>query len=346
MKFLVYSDLQATDGHERCYTDQSKSLQQWRVEKFYKDLLAVYHAHKCSGLWDLGDTLDDRNAIPIPTINAVLEGIDRFPDAELNLKLIGNHEQYVKSTDVHIGRLFDRKFALIPGVERFDFGGVQMALCSFPENPAKTTAWLEALPRKKPTIILGHFQLVGSELNNGISLEGIRQEAVSWADIGLFGHVHKHQRLCKNTWYVGSPFQQNFGEAGQPKFVVVVDLDTLELEWVKLPGFPEYRVVGMPDFESMCTETSEDRFQVVLKGMADTEQYFSSPLAHRASPVYQYDCSSKPEDASGEENGGLVWTAENLFTRYMLRTPPSTRGIQLPDTDMLEFGKSIGQPET
>jgi hypothetical protein len=44
----------------------------------------------------LGDTTDDRQAIPIPTIHAVLKPLERFKGGH-NIKLMGNHEQWLKS---------------------------------------------------------------------------------------------------------------------------------------------------------------------------------------------------------------------------------------------------------
>jgi hypothetical protein len=64
-----------------------------------------------TGLIDLGDTTDDRTSIPVPTINSLLSGLTPFRG--WNVKLIGNHEQFLRNATVNVGKLFERHFAVI-----------------------------------------------------------------------------------------------------------------------------------------------------------------------------------------------------------------------------------------
>src|SRR5690606_28599986 len=91
-------------------------------------------------------------------------------------------------------------------------------------------------------ILLGHLDVMGATYPSGGQIErGLSQHWFGMFDLCLFGHVHSHQQLAPNAWYVGSPFQQDFTERDQRKFVAILDTATLKLEWVEMTGFPKYR---------------------------------------------------------------------------------------------------------
>jgi len=83
---LVFSDLQAGEGSdsERLRANPAIPLQRWRVEQFYADLKTLYDRHGCKYLIDLGDTTDDRKSLPVPTIGAIMSGLNAIrPDPKL-----------------------------------------------------------------------------------------------------------------------------------------------------------------------------------------------------------------------------------------------------------------------
>jgi len=76
--------------------------------------------------------------------------------------------------------------------------------------------------------VFGHFELreaVGWESNDQVTLD-------CFAGVGLCisGHIHS-RKMVGNVAYPGVPFQRSFGD-GVEVGGVVVDLDTLECEWV------------------------------------------------------------------------------------------------------------------
>lgn len=348
MKALVYADLQATEGSERCFHNRSVSLQQWRVRKFYADLHHVYVEHQCSCLWDLGDTTDDRCSIPIPTIDVVLEGISKFPVHPWNLKLIGNHEQFLRSTSVHVGRMFQERFQIIEEPKIFRAAeGVVYALCPFPYEDDQLSAWLEAVLEDYPDddkVLLGHFQVVGCKLNSGESKEGVPKALLKEFKLGLLGHVHKPQSLFKNVHYVGSPFQQDKGESGEAKRVGVVDMDTFEVKWVEMTGFPEYKSYTLTQFVELAQEHNEDRLQVILRNQAEAEQFYAHPLSNRADPVYQYSVQAQ----SAEHRSAVeTWmrSRKGVILKYFELCPPAERGISLPTEELIQLAEHLADAE-
>lgn len=342
MKALVYSDLQATDGHERCFHNPALSLQQYRVQQFYSLLFQVYEEEKCDCLWDLGDTTDDRSYIPMPTIDTVIAGLEPFPHHPCNLKLIGNHEQFLRDTTVHIGRLFSSKFKVVANFDELSCGDTMLFAAAFPSTDNQTVDWLRSAAYRhrnaERRILLGHFQVVGSQMNSGKAITGIPTKSLDPFTLSLLGHIHKPQKIGRSAHYVGSPFQQNFGEKNETKRVGIVDVHTAEVTWIELDGFPEYRVCSYADFARLVKEEEEHRYQVYLRAPEESQAFYAHPLMSRAEPIYDYKLSNQEVETA---ETAKAWTMEDVMLRYTKKVPPSTKGISTSETEMVEYGKAI-----
>lgn len=347
MKVLVYSDLQATEGHERMFSDPSMPLQRWRTQKFFADISQIAKDYGCSAIWDGGDTTDDRTAIPIPTVDAILDGLDKLPNSHANIKIVGNHEQFHRNARVHVGRLFASKFQIVETIDAFDIEGTAVVAISYPSNldnsDEQIAAFIQALrPDFKRIVVLGHFDCVGARYNTGQVLQGVSREALDGADLVLLGHIHKAQSVGTKIHYIGSPFQQDFGESGEQKRVAILDLKTLELEWVLTAGYPLYRVVSLEDFERMVTAETEDRFQVVLRSYEESSRFYAHPLSSRAKPVYAYGLAeAEVNSATAEDSQVQGWNLESAVERWIRDNPPGKRGIALADSDMKDLGLAL-----
>lgn len=342
-RFLAYADLQATDGHERCFADPTKSLQLWRVEKFYADLLHVYKEQDCDGLWDAGDTTDDRSSLPVPVINAVLGGLEKFPASPNHLKVIGNHEQYLRDSSIDVGRMFSSFFQVVSALEVIEFENVNILMCSFLEEAERIVKFLRYHRRKnKPAILLGHFQVAGAQMAAGTALAGVPSQEMEFVELGLLGHVHRPQSFGA-VHYIGSPFQQHWGEANESKRVAIVDTDAMTVAWVPLPGFPVYRTVSLEQWKTLNSADSEDRFKVVLRGPAETEEFYAHPLFNRAEAAYAY--SLAPLSAQGEASA-IPRTKQEILSEYLRRNPPGERNIILDEQTMLLYADKISTAET
>lgn len=300
MRVLIYTDLQAKEGGERLFLDASVPLQRWRVARFFNETTAIREQYKCDAIWDLGDTTDDRNVLALPTIQTVTEGLSRlcantWPGT--NLKLIGNHEQHLKNTLVHAGPIFQRHFFVVDNRMVFDMGKFVIVAAAFPANDNELEEWLKVTLARlsrtdKKIVLLGHFQVKGARMPSGVSTSGISLEAIRLADVVFLGHVHTPQVLRDNAWYVGSPFQQDFGERNEPKRVAIFDTDTFAVTWHDLPNFPRYHVVDMTAFDRIRT-LGEDRYQVVLRSPDETNRLYAHPLSGSVEAVYAYDAQTK-----------------------------------------------------
>lgn len=342
MRALIYSDLQATDGHERCFTNPSVPLQLDRVRRFYQQLWSIYRAEKCQCLWDLGDTTDDRSAVPIPAIDAVLEGLSPFPKSDLNLKLIGNHEQYTRDTAKHIGRMFERLFRVVESTAVLEVSDSTVIVChAYPASDAALNEALRIYAYKyrayDQRILLGHFQVSGCRLAAGTALSGADPLLLRKYSLCLLGHIHRPQTIG-NAHYVGSPFQQNFGEKGEAKRVGVLDVETLRLRWIPITGYPEYRVVSYADWCKQVRKEEEHRYQIILTSPEESKAFYAHPLMTRAEPIYNYQ-----SDVKSTPSVQHVWTKDALMQRYVRLNPPGTLGLSETEEDLLAAGCAIAE---
>lgn len=345
MRVLIFGDLQATEGHERLHSDHSVPLQRWRVQEFYRKASILCHERGIEAVWDLGDTLDDRVAVPVPTIDAVVTGYSLLPgDPSVNIKLVGNHEQWSRNGNVNVGKMFNSKFRVVHDLASLDVAGLRIVCAAFIEDTARVIGHLNHElddSRGDDVVLLGHFPVVGAQMSSGTLLEGVPNEIVKKFTRAFIGHIHRWQHVGPGQWFVGSPFEQDFGEAGDAKKVAVFDTNSLEVEWVELDGFPRYHVCGMGEFKRLAVPESEDRYRVLLSNTDEVDEFYRHDLSTRAEPEYR--CSqegqSSGDAASVERDGG--WSLESAMSQYVKENPPGGRGVDLSEKDLINFGVEI-----
>lgn len=348
IKILCYTDLQATDGNERCFNDPAMPLQRYRVDLFYKKLLEVYKKLGCSALWDLGDTTDDRSAIPLPTLGSVRVGLQPFGKSPFNIKLTGNHEQYTRNTEIDNRYLFNDMFNVVDGVQAFEIEDIVVIACSYPATQAQAAQAVESMilrHRRKPIVILGHLEISGTKMKSGTSLTGLPTELFDPAVVTLLGHIHIPQQLGLNIHYVGSPFQQDFGEAGEAKRLALVTIDgnAITLEWIALEGFPQYRYVTWPEFERMFDPASEDRYTVRIASPDEATAFYKHPYSARA--YIEYDYSLMNTDLAGGEPIKKDWSLQATIERWVQVHDPADCNIAINPAELVQFGTQIAEED-
>lgn len=128
-------------------------------------------------------------------------------------------------------------------------------------------------------VVFGHLEINGFTMNSAyVAADGMDSPSQK-ARIYL-GHFHKHQTIG-NITYVGSPMQHSFGDTNCPKFVHILDDDTLEIiESVStMHLFPHYITVDMqnldpdlqitPDAKVRVLHVDPLEIEIVEKGMLE-----------------------------------------------------------------------------
>jgi DNA repair exonuclease SbcCD nuclease subunit len=341
MKLLCFADLQITDGHEKCHNQPGRSLQLWRAEKFFQDFHAIYTEHECDGLVDLGDTTDDRSTIPVPALDVLMQGLARFSTDGQNYKIIGNHEQYLRDGSVTTSRLYTSQFSVVQDRAVYDMGSFILVLVSFTTDNQGLTDWLAKLNYRKPVVFFGHLAVSGTLWPNGQPVNGISAELLKPFAAGLLGHIHKPQQVIGNVHYLGSPFQQDFGESGEQKRVAILETNAMKFEWVPLEGYPQYFTLSWPDFQKAQLQ-GEDRFKVVLRTPEEATEFYADPKSsHVSEPIYDY----REEQQMVEQTEAQDWSFAGRLRNYVQRVPPDKQGISLEAEEMVAYGAKLAGVE-
>lgn len=345
IKAAVYSDLQASEGSERCFSNPDVPLQRYRVDLFYKKLLEIYRSHGCNALWDLGDTTDDRSSIPIPALNSVYAGIRLFPKKDENIKLIGNHEQYTRNAEIDAGCVFEDTFQVVRGVKIFQLEGIAVICISYPASYSELAGIVDSAilkHRRQPIVVLAHCDVAGARVKNGTLLNGLPCSAFKSSTLTLLGHIHLPQKLgTDEIYYVGSPFQQNFGEAGEDKRVAIVTLDsgTVALDWIPMTGFPTYANVSWTDFKHNFSDMSENRYEVELATSSETEEFLKHKFSGRTSFTYKNTSSNSQELEKMPTS--QVWSLEESIKLWVKKHSPKDNGFELSDSELVDIGLQL-----
>jgi DNA repair exonuclease SbcCD nuclease subunit len=96
--------------------------------------------------------------------------------------------------------------------------------CPYRQNPQEQLEMIKSASREA-RIVFGHFAVKGAQMNSAkIDQEGITLPSKS--PLFILGHYHMHQvDRAQGLVYVGSPYQQNFGEAAYtPGFLRIKNL--------------------------------------------------------------------------------------------------------------------------
>jgi DNA repair exonuclease SbcCD nuclease subunit len=211
---IIFSDLHLKESNEEIV---------WRVlEEIDKAALEDPDKHVvfCGDFWQL------RYQVSVRLLNKVNEVLKRWVDQAITVDLVpGNHDQ-VTVGGVNALEVLSQESVEVwtePGIYR----SVNAQWCGFvpyrkdPEDQeAALIAVVEALNTEGAEFpaIFGHFGVEGAVMNSGKTDREGRAVNVPGRILLVLGHYHKQQSLSlgglSSGFYIGSPFQHTFGEAG------------------------------------------------------------------------------------------------------------------------------------
>jgi DNA repair exonuclease SbcCD nuclease subunit len=192
-----------------------------------------------------GDWHHNRSEISVSTLQVSADILDIFKDFNL-IAITGNHDIYFKHrTDVNSLSIFKNRknvtiFDSVYTLEAFD-----RTITFCPWNTA-----MQDIP--KSDVIFGHFEIVSFKMNTfKYCEEGFNiQDLLYKAPVVISGHFHyRHEKQYDSgtILYAGNPFQMDFGDAGNTKGYHVLDLDTLQYEFIENKVSPLYERVYLSE---------------------------------------------------------------------------------------------------
>lgn len=199
------------------------------TERVFNEIKEECEKRNVRTLVHLGDWFDDRKSINVKAIETSNRIVSNLKDFDLYI-IVGNHDTYYKNT-IEVTSL-----NTLTNFEHVTIVNEKMTLGDIILVP-----WRHPIPEATSSYLMGHFDIIDM-------MEGICQYSSN--DFVDFDHVysgHYHNRSTKdNLTYLGTPFQQTFGEMGYEKgFYFFKDG---KLDFVKVNA-PEFKKVKSDDIK-------------------------------------------------------------------------------------------------
>jgi len=220
----------------------------------------------------LGDIIHNRNEVSVTTLHVLCQFFKQLEDFNIII-ITGNHDcYYSERSDVHsIGTLNDWKnIEVVDRLRSVHLFGKTLTFC--PWNTSVTS-----IP--KSDIVFGHFEINTFKMNgphvceNGID----SSELLEKSPLILTGHFHcTDDRNYKNgrILYAGSPYEQSWGEYGDPKGIYTLDINTSALEFIPNTKSPKHVKIRLSELLAVgkITENFKKEFAGnIINFIVDTE---------------------------------------------------------------------------
>lgn len=239
MRAIVTSDWQASWSNlDKCEIALQEVLQQCRNHS----ISLVVHA---------GDFKHHYSPVDVRVINFGVRFVRTLRDKNIEvIILLGNHDR------VSMSATSDNWFPALRAAGAITIDRPQylkqydVAAVPFMASADEAKAAFNSLAKKakSTTTLFFHNEISGCQINvssrskdDALKLPDLHPSAYA---LCLGGHIHLHQRVKKNCYYVGSPFAQDWGEANQRKGNVLVDGTKVTFLETAIPGMYDPSLPG------------------------------------------------------------------------------------------------------
>lgn len=256
-EFVLFTDLHVS----------SKTLD--RALRLLQDVRALARSRAIFDVVCLGDFWDQRGILSVRHLDALMNEFDQWKHEGLKLTMIpGNHDQVTTNGLVHGARAFAAYDNITVATEPIVDASRGLAFLPWREDEEEQSKLFSSLP--PGMTIFAHAEIQGATTNEKhlapgrVSLEETERHRAVYA-----GHYHKRQKLGSRAWYIGSPFEMNFGERNQPHGIAIVRSTEIEPEFIDLHEYPKHLRFTWPDDASRASESRE---QDITEVMASADQ--------------------------------------------------------------------------
>lgn len=152
--------------------------------------------------------------------------------------ILGNHDVSNKNTnEINAQRVLfgdSKNINYYVNPEYVTIGGKRILFLPWICNENKQQS-IEMVRESKADYVFGHLELSGFEMHRGhFSDTGLGSDLFSKYKHVFTGHYH-HRSTVGNITYIGSPYQMTWSDYQDPKYFMILDLDTGDVEWVENP---------------------------------------------------------------------------------------------------------------
>jgi DNA repair exonuclease SbcCD nuclease subunit len=204
------------------------------ILNFAKWAAEIYTQRGINEILIPGDIFHNRNEISVNTLSTAKQFFDIFSNFKIYIST-GNHDCYYKErSDINSISLFDgwNNITIIDKEPRiFEIVNSTKKLCMIP--------WgidIKDIPDNMDYCV-GHFEIKSFKMNNHATCDhGMTSaELLNKAKYIITGHFHKRtHRHYENgeILYLGSPYQQNFGDMDEERGIYIFDLEKDNFDFI------------------------------------------------------------------------------------------------------------------
>lgn len=281
MRFLHISDL-----HIGKVVNDFSMLEEQKL--ILDQLVSLAAENKVDALVIAGD-IYDRAIPPGEAVSLFDQFLTKLSDQEIQIIMIsGNHdsperisfgEHLLCARGVHIAGVWNRQ------AKRVFLGDTEFVLLPFfkpvrEEETDSNSAVARALERywqqeqeeslEKQRVLITHFFVTDQGKEPALSesettihvggLDNVEASLFDGFDYVALGHIHRCQQIGERpVWYSGSTLKYSFGECGQEKCALLVNLEEHRAEVTRLPLHPakEFRIIR-GSLEELLRQGQED----------------------------------------------------------------------------------------
>lgn len=243
------------------------------AKEFLDKLLNAVKTKKYSKVIILGD-LFDTFAVIRSEILSLWYNFLIFASSEIGkenlILIVGNHDYAGAKGGTHALEPFKNISKVVDEIDIISIGNMECYFLPFKrENEDFEKLAAEMSPGK---ILFCHQSFNGAKFENGFyDPHGANPDSVNHLLRVISGHIHSRQSVGSNIYFPGTPFQQSFGEAGQEKGLVVVEIgnnqvsivDTIDLN---MPKFHVLEFDSVSDVKLPKDINPKDSYKIVASG--------------------------------------------------------------------------------
>jgi DNA repair exonuclease SbcCD nuclease subunit len=223
-----------------------------------------------------GDTFNTRGLIRTSCFDLFYKKCEQMHSKGFKkIIIVGNHDQEDKAGDTHPMRVFTKwkgwhvvdKPVELPEYPKsifFPYMSVG-AIGAFFDSDESGSQW-------KGFDAFVHWGVRGAKRNDyNVDSDGVPTEWLKRFRAVYSGHYH-YRSVYQNVQYIGSPMQQNFGEMGQDKGLLLLDQKSGKSSFLGLRGLPQHREIEIVDGDIVKHEkfSEKDFLRVIVKGDVET----------------------------------------------------------------------------
>lgn len=234
-KIGIFSDIHIGLG-------QDSSIWHENILDFARWAAEVYSSKGINEILIPGDVFHNRNEISVNTLSTAKQFFDILSDFKIYIST-GNHDCYYKErSDVNSVSLFDgwNNITIIdktPSI--FEVVNSTKTLSMIPWGTD-----IKCIPGDIDYCV-GHFEIKSFKMNNhAVCDHGMAsEELLKKSKYIITGHFHKRtHRIYENgtILYLGSPYQQNFGDVDEERGIYIFDLSNAEFEFIENKISPKH----------------------------------------------------------------------------------------------------------